>query len=147
MMAKPKGKEWLESEMLKLQLQEVDIVVSLLESHEEKQLGLNEEERFCEKYDIHFLRFPIPDGSVPDRLDSFVKFVSVLDKELKQDKRIAIHCKSGIGRASLICAAILLRNDENAKNVFELLSEKRTLKVPESPEQVTWILDREDSLK
>lgn len=147
MMARPRGNEWLENEVLKLKLQEVDIVVSLLERHEEKELEITGEQGLCEKHNIEFIHFPIQDRGVPDNFKAFLNLVSTLDQRIKEDKRIAIHSGMGIGRTSLVSAGVLLKNGESAENVFKLLSEKRTLNVPDTVEQIDWIKDLEGSIK
>jgi protein-tyrosine phosphatase len=49
----------------------------------------------------------------------------------------------GIGRTSLVIAGVLLSLQiKNIDEVFNFLSEKRTLKVPDTEEQITWIAEK-----
>jgi protein-tyrosine phosphatase len=139
MMARPKGNDWLEDEIKKLGFYEVDVVVSLLEWHEMKELEIESEQLFCEKHDIEFIHFPIQDRNVPEDEKAFIQLITTIDLKLKEGKKIVIHCRMGIGRTAVIAAGTLIKNGLKADNVFELLSNKRTLEVPDTNEQVEWI--------
>lgn len=139
MMARPKGNDWLESDIRKLHIHGVNVVVSLLETSEIRELGLSEEETLCQSHDIEYIHHPIPDRGVPDSHGKFDSLVLDLNAKLRQDRKVVVHCRMGIGRTSLICAALLPKNGINLKAVFELLSETRTLKVPDTTDQVSWI--------
>ncbi|MBX2843815.1 MAG: hypothetical protein KTR26_18735 [Flammeovirgaceae bacterium] len=59
MMARPRGNDWLEKEIKRLKLLGMDMVISLLEKQEEKELKIQEEGTFCKKYDLEFLNYLI----------------------------------------------------------------------------------------
>ncbi len=52
----------------------------------------------------------------------------------------------GIGRTSLVSAGVLMVSGASPDTVFDLLSEKRTLKVPDTPKQKDWLLSIKDDL-
>ncbi len=141
MMARPKGADWLESDIRRLRLQDVDIVVSLLETSEIKELGLLNEGPLCQIHNIQFIHHPISDRGVPESYSKFNSLIFDLNEKLRQGRKVVVHCRMGIGRTSLICAALLLENGIHIERVFELLSDTRTLKVPDTTDQVSWIRD------
>lgn len=143
MMARPKGNDWLEDEISKLNMLGVSMVVSLLEKHEEEELNIEEEQDLCRKYQMQYLNLPIKDRGVPDDVGVFIQLISSIDQGLKEGKKIVVHCRMGIGRTSMVTAGVLLKNGSQAESVFEFLSEKRTLMVPDIQEQVEWIKELE----
>ena len=64
-MPKPSG-EWLEEDIGHYKMQGITDVVSLLRSDEVAELNLTDEERYCRKVSIDFVRFPIQDRGLPD---------------------------------------------------------------------------------
>lgn len=147
MMARPKGNDWLEDEIRKLDMSGVNMVISLLENHEEVELDIEEEHNICQKYGIDYINFPIEDRGVPKDIDSFVRLISTIDQNLRDDKKIVIHCRMGIGRTSIVTAGMLIKNGYKAESVFDFLSKKRTLKVPDTDEQVEWIIAQKNALQ
>ena len=57
----------------------------------------------------------------------------------KSGEKIVAHCRMGIGRTSLVIAVTLLKTGYNNEDVFELITKKRTLKVPDTKEQLNWV--------
>lgn len=147
MMARPRGNDWLEDEILKLQQLEIKTVVSLLEIDEILELGIEKEKGLCDKYGIDFINFPIRDRGVPEDIRTFKTLVSTLNSKLEQGQKIAIHCRMGIGRTSLLTASLLVKNGTSASTVFDLLSVQRTLEVPDTPGQKEWTVKFESELK
>ena len=107
MMARPRGMDWLEDEIIKLKMQDVDVVVSLLERNEVLELGLRDEDKHCEQHGIHLINYPIPDRGIPADAHSFIQLVQQLSALLAQGQNIAVHCRLGIGRTGILCAALL----------------------------------------
>jgi len=146
MMARPKGNDWLENEVITLKRFEVDTVISLLEKSETLELEIEREKELYEKWEIEFINYPIKDRSVPKDLKSFQQLILMIDEKLKQDKKLVIHCRMGIGRTSVLAAGVLIRNGFNSDEVFGFLSGKRTLKVPDTEEQKAWIQRHSEEL-
>ena len=113
----------------------VDLIVSLLQEHEELELNLDDEERICTSLGISFLHFPIIDMSIPS-LARFTETVEYLYQCTTNKKGIYIHCLHGIGRSSLVTAGLLVRSGMLLKDVMKLIAEKRGLKVPETLSQI-----------
>lgn len=64
-MAGPRSGDWLEDEVAGWARSGIGTVVSLLEAHEVRELGLWDEAALCEERDIEFVAFPMPDRGVP----------------------------------------------------------------------------------
>lgn len=137
-MARPRAGDWLVDEMRALRAAGVDLVVSLLTDDEVRDLELEGEAAACSVAALRFQSFPIPDRSVPELNARTLSFVSGLRVELRSGRSIAIHCRMGIGRSSLIAAAVLGIDPEEA---LRRLSSSRGLTVPDTAEQRQWIID------
>ena len=147
MMARPRGGDWLEDEIKQLNFQGIDMVLSLLENQESYDLDIQNEGKLCGENQIEFVNFPIEDRSVPDDERSFFELIENLENEVKDGKKIVVHCRMGIGRTSLVLSGLLIRLGFDPKNIFDFLSQTRTLEVPDTAEQINWILERISSLR
>ena len=137
-MARPRAGDWLVDEMRALRAAGVDLVVSLLTDDEVRELELEGEAEACTVAALRFQSFPIPDRSVPALNAQTLSFVSGLRVELSSGRSMAIHCRMGIGRSSLIAAAVLGMDPEEA---LRRLSSSRGLAVPDTAEQRQWIIE------
>ncbi|MDP3157848.1 MAG: hypothetical protein Q8N23_34575 [Archangium sp.] len=104
-MARPRAGDWLEDEMRGLRAMRVDVVVSLLTDDEVSELDLGAEPQACELAGLTFRRFPIPDREVPPLDSAVTSLAHELRDAITTGKSVAIHCRMGIGRASLIASA------------------------------------------
>jgi len=140
-MARPRGHEWLEDEIVSLKKQNVNYLISLLESAEIKELGLNQEESICSEQGINFFNFPIADRNLPGNDGKADAFIDMLFSKIQTGSSVVVHCRMGIGRASIIAGGILLKT-ENYNNVDHLITKislARGLKVPDTDEQKLWL--------
>lgn len=96
---KPRGDDWLDDEMIALREAGIDVVVSMLQKNEARDLGLEREETSANQAGLLFANFPIQDRGVPLDKQSFDDFLTTLEAHLANGKRIAIHCRGSIGRA------------------------------------------------
>ncbi|MBI4748953.1 MAG: dual specificity protein phosphatase family protein [Acidobacteria bacterium] len=138
-MPRPRGGEWLESEIEALKREGVNILVSLLTEPEMKELDLREEERLCIQKGIQYISFPIPDFSTPASVREVRLLVEKLAASLAAGQRMVIHCRGGIGRASLIAACVLVRDGKSVDESFALIQSARGCSVPDTREQVQWV--------
>lgn len=138
-MARPRSGEWLEDEIASYKCEGIDVVVSLLERHEIEELELKQECAFCEQAGMHFLTFPIADRGVPPSHKEARKFIEDILVHAKENKKIAIHCRAGIGRSSMIAAAVLLHAGHDTDSVFQLIANARGVNVPDTEEQKLWV--------
>ncbi len=143
-MPRPRGNDWLEDEIIEFKRSGVDTIVSFLEQEEEERLGLILEKKFCQKYDIEFLSFPIKDRCIPDSTSNALHFFSELHNRMLQNKNIAVHCRSGIGRAGLTATSLLVMFGFSVEYAFSLVSEARRIKMPDTQEQWNWVIEFEE---
>jgi protein-tyrosine phosphatase len=142
-MARPRGNDWLEDEMQNLKNKDVGVLVSLLERDEIVELRLQLEAQLCTINGIDFINFPIADREIPQKNDKIDQLIDALKVKLDSGLSVAIHCRMGIGRSSIIAAAILLNYGTTTKDIIEHISSVRGLQVPDTDEQIQWLKNRE----
>ena len=54
-------------------------------------------------------------------------------------KTVVIHCRAGIGRASIIAAAVLTLEVATPTAALEMIAAARGCPVPDTAEQVAWV--------
>jgi protein tyrosine phosphatase type IVA len=87
---------------------------------------------------IHEMQFV--DGSVPPP-DLVKKYFDLIDKLLANNTNIlAIHCVSGIGRAPLLIAMVLIRSGMDRMDAIEFMRSKRRGAINKI--QLDWILSK-----
>ena len=137
---KPRGGEWLDDEMASYAAQGLQVLFTLLTPDEEIETGLTDEVELAEKHGLDFMRYSIPDRGVPK---SAMLFAEVTNDLADSGKAIGVHCRAGIGRSGLACAAIMLRLGHDIDAAFNQISEARRVKVPDTPEQKQWLVDNQ----
>lgn len=140
-MARPRAGDWLEAELRGLKAAGIDVVVSLLTGGEIAELGLEREQSTCEAVGLSFFSFPIDDRQVPPNDASTHAFIRALHSEVVRGRSVAIHCRMGIGRASLIAASLLRLLGLEGEEALRRISTARGLPVPDTNEQRQWIFD------
>lgn len=140
LMPRPRGDDWLENEVRGLRASGIDLIVSLLERAEAEELGLAREADACASAGVEFRSFPIPDRDVPP-LDAMTRaFIEGVRDAVADGASTVIHCRMGIGRSSLIAAAVLQRFGVSAEDALDRLTRARGLPVPDTEAQRAWIL-------
>ncbi len=114
----------------------MDGLVSLLTPAEEEELDLATEEAACRILGMQFLPFPIDDRSVPSNTALALDFVRSLSQLRLDGKTIVVHCRAGIGRASIIAAAVLTLEGATPTAALEVIAAARGCSVPDTAEQV-----------
>ncbi len=136
-MARPRAGEWLEDEVAHWKRSGVGIVISLLERDEVDDLGLGTEATLCEENGIEYLSFPIPDRGLPNDADLALSFAAEV---AGKGKPIAIHCRAGIGRSSVMAAAILIAKGITPTEALLAIETARGLPIPDTDAQRDWVL-------
>jgi protein-tyrosine phosphatase len=137
-MARPRADDWLDVDIAEWKASGLKTVVSLLEPEEVSELGLQREAEHCGTNGIEFLSFPIADRGVPELPDA-IKIASCIATGIAAGRSIAIHCRAGIGRSSLVAACAMICSGIEAGDALTLLKEARGLSVPDTEEQRDWI--------
>ncbi|MBI3857233.1 MAG: dual specificity protein phosphatase family protein [Planctomycetes bacterium] len=140
-MPRPRGGDWLEDEIWSLKSQGVDILVSMLTPEEEVLLGLEAEEALARRHGLEFFSHPTPDRDIPSSANETWKLARSLAARFAEGKRIAAHCRMGIGRSPLMLACILVTQGLSADEAWTAIGEARGCPVPDTLEQLDW-LDR-----
>lgn len=138
-MARPRGNEWLAHEIDHFKKQNVNVIVSLLENNEIIELGLEEEADLCKQAGIVFLHFPVKDRSVPDSFQQISQFILAAADLVNSGLNLVFHCRMGIGRSSIMAAALLIKKGEKTDVIIQRISAVRGLTVPDTDEQVSWL--------
>jgi len=136
---RPRGNDWLADDIAAARRAGVDVIVSTLTNEEIEELGLSDEAECCRRSNVQFLSFPIADRSLPRSINDLSKFLDEVDKEIRKKKSVAIHCRGGIGRASMLCACLLIRHKFSADSAFERIRDARGCPVPDTEEQRRWV--------
>jgi protein-tyrosine phosphatase len=136
---RPRGGDWLDDEMLALQQAGIDVVVSMLQDDEARELGLDREAIAAQEHGLQFINFPVPDRGVPVDRSSFMKFLEDLEGLLARGRRVGVHCRACIGRASITSASLLIRSGVPPENAWRQISAVRGCSVPDTVEQHDWV--------
>ena len=137
--ARPRGGDWLEDEVEGWRAQGVQTVVSLLTASENEELGLKDEGQFSKAKGLRFVSFPIEDRNVPGSAAKLQDLAAQMGSEIQQGKNVAVHCRQGIGRSSLVLAAVLVLAGEDLDKALKSIRNARGLEVPETSEQRRWL--------
>ena len=138
--ARPRADDWLETEIGEWKASGLDMVVSLLERDEVSELGLQREAELCRTSAIEFLSFPIPDRGVPENGPDVLQIASSIASGIACGRAVAIHCRAGIGRSSMIAACALICSGIEASEALARIKTARGLTVPDTDEQRDWIM-------
>lgn len=139
LMARPRGGDWLPDEVQAWQDARVDVIVSLLEPDEQRELDLLEEASLCEQHGLIFVAYPIPDRGVPLQSSDAESVINSLARYVIQGKHVAVHCRMGIGRSAMLAAATLTMLGETPERAFAMIREARGWDVPDTSEQREWV--------
>ncbi len=137
-MAAPKGFDQLPDDMSALARIGVDTIVSLLTEPERCELGLLDEASVAAEVGIDYSELPTEDRSVPNRA-AVIRLARALAEQLVSGRHVVIHCRAGIGRSSLLAAAILRVQGMPAGEAWNAITLARGLDVPDTIEQRLFI--------
>jgi hypothetical protein len=145
-MPRPRAEDWLDDEVSGWRAEGIDVVVSLLEADEVDELGLHREADLCREQCMEFISFPVPDRGVPHSGHETLALARTLAVRLGEGKAVAVHCPAGIGRSSLIAACTLVCSGLDPEPAFEIISNARGLRVPDTDAQRDWVTAFRDGI-
>jgi protein-tyrosine phosphatase len=137
-MARPRGGDWLAEELQGLRRLGVEVLVCALTAPEQAELGLAEEATACATAGLAFLAIPSPDRGVP-REQTLRPVLGQLHAALAAGRHVVIHCRAGIGRASLVAGVLLVGEGLAPEQVWQRLAAARGLPVPDTDQQRQWL--------
>ncbi|MEV7282438.1 tyrosine protein phosphatase [Streptomyces sp. NPDC093111] len=117
----------------------VDILVCALTRPELHDLGLTEESQAAAAAGLRFVAVPITDRTVPE-LATVLPTLDTLTEQLREGAHIVTHCRAGIGRSSLLAAALLILGGIGPDISWNLIERARGLAVPDTAEQREWTM-------
>lgn len=141
--ARPRGDDWLEEELHNLKRGGIDILVSLLMPEEASDLGLSYEAELAQRVGLEFISQPIPDRTTPADEKSFREMIMRLVDAIAAGKRVGAHCRGCIGRATVTTAAVLIQLGAKPVEALAMIEEARGCSVPDTADQLNWILSFE----
>ena len=136
---RPRGGDRLPDEVRGWRSAGVDFLVSLLTQPEADEFALDELAKFCRNNGIEYLPFPIPDRGVPRSVERFRGLIDSLRIRLVKGQTVAVHCRAGIGRSSLVAAGTLVAMGFDPGTAFERIAIARGCPVPDTEEQRAWV--------
>ena len=129
----------MEDEMAALREAGADVLVSMLTPSEATELGLAQEARAARAAGLQFVALPTPDRGVPE-IAPLRALVRLLADELESSKHVVVHCRMGIGRSSMVAAAVLMARGLPEDDAWAAVGRARGLEVPDTTEQRSWAL-------
>jgi protein-tyrosine phosphatase len=102
-----------------------DVMVTLLEKHEFKMLGIEAMQEFSSEKikPMQWIHLEITDGGIPDERfeQPWLQVRAQLISALANGERVLVHCRGGLGRTGLVVAKLLIETgvspDEAIKSV------------------------------
>jgi protein-tyrosine phosphatase len=138
-MARPRSGDWLRDEVSGWCRAGLSAVVCLLEPEEIAELELHDEQALCEGSKMQFISFPITDRGVPKSVRQTAELVDRVVSLLRAGGSVAVHCRAGIGRSSLVAACVMLKLGFPQHQIFPALRRARGLPVPDTAAQQEWL--------
>ena len=137
---RPRGGEGLLADLEEVRAAGIDVLVSLLTQDDAEELGLAEEGRASQQLGMHFVSYPILDRCIPSDERSFRRLVSELRNHVRAGRSVGAHCRGCIGRATVLLASVMIALGWRADDALRLIEQARGFQVPDTPEQLEWIL-------
>jgi protein-tyrosine phosphatase len=137
---RPSGGDGLQADLEEVRAAGVDVLVSLLTAEDAEELGLTEEGRIAQQLGMRFVSYPILDRCTPSDLGSFRGLVTELRDHVRAGRSIGAHCRGCIGRATVLLASVMIALGWRADQALRLIEQARGFQVPDTPEQLDWIL-------
>jgi protein-tyrosine phosphatase len=143
---RPRGGDWLDDEVRALAAQGFQVLVSLLESQEAQDLGLEHEPAVCDSNGLAFVSIPIPDRGTPSDFTEFKGAVAELVTRLRSGRRIAVHCRQSVGRSGILVVSMAVAVGVDLQDAIETVSIARGVRVPETLVQLEWLREHQKAL-
>jgi protein tyrosine phosphatase (PTP) superfamily phosphohydrolase (DUF442 family) len=92
---RPRGGDWLKDDIASWKRANVNAVLSLLTTDEERDLNLREEAGEVRTQGMEFASLPIPDRQVPRSESKLAKALERVFRSLSAGKNVLVHCRQG----------------------------------------------------
>jgi protein-tyrosine phosphatase len=138
-MAKPVAGEWIEEQFLGVAQYGIKCMVSLLEPHEIRDVGLAKAPDLCQSNGINYINHPIRDRGVPPASAQTFGLIADIHQRIMLGENTVIHCWAGIGRTGLLAASVLVQHGFGPAEAFQTVSAARGVQTPDTEEQTAWV--------
>lgn len=138
-LGRPRAGDWLRDEIADWKAAGVTDVISLLQSHEVRELGLALEGEIARHLGLCFEEFPIPDRGVPASVQATHSLWARVEAKILDGGAVGVHCRASIGRAGLVVAGVLIRLGSTEMEAWQRASAARGRPVPDTDEQRLWL--------
>lgn len=135
---RPRGGDWLLDELRHLKRGGWTQLVTALLREELEEFQLEDLGDACAAAGLQWLHFPIADRGLPS-IDATTSLTTKLVRQLVAGENIAVHCRQGIGRSSLVVAATLVAAGITADAAWASVERSRGRPVPDTTEQRDWL--------
>ena len=138
---RPRGGDGLQADLEIVRDEGIHILVSLLTPQDSEELDLTNEGRIARQLGMRFVSYPILDRCTPSNLGSFRALVADLRDQVRAGHAVGAHCRGSIGRATVLIASVMIALGWDATAALRLIERARGFTVPDTPEQLEWILN------
>ncbi|HUB17013.1 MAG TPA: hypothetical protein VL990_00160 [Acidobacteriaceae bacterium] len=138
---RPRGGDGLRPDLEVARAAGIDILVSLLTPDDNVDLGLEQESRVAQQLGMRFVSYPILDRCTPSDTAGFRRLVADLRDQVRAGKSVGAHCRGCIGRSTVLIASVMIALGWDATEALRLIERARGFPVPDTPEQLEWILN------
>jgi protein-tyrosine phosphatase len=138
---RPRGGDWLRDEILRMRTQGIEHLVSTLTRWEVPDLALEAEAEVCARCGVAFYRFSVEDRGVPESMLATQAFLGGLLSALRRGQGVAVHGRSGLGRAPTLVGALMLLDGWQAQDIWDRLAQARGAAIPATDAQRAWLFD------
>lgn len=138
---RPRGGDWLQADLDIAKDEGINVLVSLLTPQDSEELDLTDEGRIARQLGMRFVSYPILDRCTPAELASFRALVADLRDQARAGNAVGAHCRGCIGRATVLIASVMISLGWDASKALQLIERARGFPVPDTPEQLEWILN------
>ena len=101
-------------------------------------MDLGKEQELVQQARMEFVSLAVADRGVPSPSSNTQELFQELEKRLHLGKNVAVHCRQGIGRSSLIAATLLILAGVDSKKAWENIQKAHGCPVPDTLEQKEW---------
>jgi ADP-ribosyl-[dinitrogen reductase] hydrolase len=102
----------------------INIIICLLEWTEIREMDIVDYPRKAQHAGLIFYHLPVKDLGCPS-LNELKAIEEIIVKYLLRGFNVLVHCKEGLGRAGLICAACICNFGYTPKEAIELVRNQR----------------------
>ncbi|MEZ4436430.1 MAG: tyrosine protein phosphatase [bacterium] len=137
--ARPRGGAWLDDELRGWRAAGVERVVSMLTEPEVAELELGDAAAAAARAGLRLVRVPVVDRGLPGSSRVVAAAAGEAAAVLRGGGGVVTHCRQGIGRASMMAAAVLIELGVEWSAALGAIEAARGRSIPDTREQRAWV--------